>query len=225
MQPYFFPYIGYFQLINAVDKFIFYDDVNFIKNGWINRNRVLVNNKPCYLTVKLKNASSNSLIKDIKFIDNRNKLIKTIELNYKRAPYFKDVFPLIEIWTNYNTDSISDLAIYTIKAICSYLNINKIFEKSSLKYSSLKGENASERIIKICHSNKAETYINPIGGITIYNKNDFLLNGIHLYFLNSNPIIYNQYNNQFVSSLSIIDVIMFNPIFKIKEIINNFELI
>ena len=99
MQPYFFPYIGYFQLINAVDKFIIYDDVNYIKKGWINRNNILVNNSPNLIQVPLIAASQNRLIKDILVVDENNwkdKLLKTIYFNYKKAPFFDQIFSLLE---------------------------------------------------------------------------------------------------------------------------------
>src|SRR5690606_3799363 len=95
MQPYLFPYLGYFQLINAVETFVFYDDVNFIKRGWINRNQILVDNKAALFTVPLKKASQNKLINEIDMaIDEKwlSQFFKTIEQNYKNAPYFDDTF-------------------------------------------------------------------------------------------------------------------------------------
>src|SRR5690554_3981859 len=146
MQPYFFPYIGYFQLIKAVDKFIFYDDVNFIKNGWINRNRILVNKNANYLTVHLRDASPFKLINEIGLIDNRPKLSKTIAMAYKKAPYFDAVFPVIEACMNYDTDNISELAIKSILEVSKYLDLNTEFERSSIHYSQSKSKGRTERI-------------------------------------------------------------------------------
>lgn len=225
MQPYFFPYIGYFQLVNAVDKFIFYDDVNFIKNGWINRNRILINGNASYLTVQLLDASPNKLINQVQFTDNRQKLKKSIELAYKKSPYFNNVWPVIEQSMNYNTHIISELAVETVKSICEYLNINTQFELSSATYSDTKGVDKAERLISICEINHAESYINPQGGIELYSKIDFALRNIDLRFLSTNNIIYNQGVNEFSPSLSIIDVLMHNSVTEIQVMLNDFELI
>ncbi|MDQ3534602.1 MAG: WbqC family protein, partial [Bacteroidota bacterium] len=117
MQPYLFPYIGYFQLINAVDKFVLLDDVNFINKGWINRNKLLINGKSCYFTVPLEKASQNKLIKDILIASDANwkgKLLKSIELAYKKAPHFGQIYTLVEkiIYSNYKT--ISELVHQSI---------------------------------------------------------------------------------------------------------------
>ncbi len=223
MQPYFLPYIGYFQLINAVDKFIFYDDVNFIKNGWINRNRIIINNKINYLTVQLNGASSNKLINEVEFTDNRNKLISTINLAYKRAPYFNQVFPLINDILVFQTSSISELAIFSIEMVSEFLSINTIFEVSSLKYSDTKGLEKAERLKEICHRNEACKYINPIGGQGLYNKDDFRSANIDLHFLKTNFIKYKQFQHDFISNLSIIDVLMFNNSEIIQEYLSLFE--
>lgn len=225
MQPYFFPYIGYFQLINSVDRFIFYDDVNFIKNGWINRNRILLNNQPHYITVQLNGASSYKLIKDIKFTDNRPKLKKTIEQAYKKAPYFNIVWPIIENCLDLKTELISELAIYSVIHSCKYLNIKPCFEISSKIYPETENLERTDRLMEICRLNNASQYINPIGGTELYNKDDFIRKGMQLNFIRSKKITYNQNNQQFVEWLSIIDVMMFNSVEMIKTMLNEYELI
>lgn len=225
MQPYFFPYIGYFQLINAVDKFVFYDDVNFIKKGWINRNRILINGQANYFTVHLNGASQNRLINEIKFIDNRKKLITSIQMAYKRAPYFQEIYPLIKNVLSFQTKNISQLAIYSIKTICEYLGIKTIFEISSLNYTATKGLERTERLKKICKINNASDYINPIGGMKLYRKEDFEFSNIHLSFLKPNLMEYKQFQNNFISGLSIIDVLMFNPLENLLLQLDNYELI
>lgn len=225
MQPYFFPYIGYFQLINAVDKFIFYDDVNYIKNGWINRNKVLINDNPQYITITIKDASSFKLIKDTEFIDNREKIKKTIYFNYKKALFFKNVWPLIEDCLSFKTDYISELNIYSIKRICEYLEIKTTFEISSEKYYETAELRKEKRLIEICKLNNAKTYINPIGGQEIYDKETFLNEGINLYFIKSKEINYYRFNYLIKENLSIIDVLMFNSVKKIKELLNEYDLL
>jgi len=225
MQPYFFPYIGYFQLINAVDKFVFYDDVNYIKNGWINRNRILIHNQPSYITVHLRNVSPFKLINQIEFIDNRPKLIKTIQFSYKKAPYYEDVWPIIEKCLKLETEKISDLAVESIKSVCDYLDLERTFELSSIYYYDTKDLGKNKRLKAICHRNKVDTYINAIGGQTLYSKKDFMDSNIDLYFLKPHITEYQQYNNSFTSNLSIIDIMMFNSIDDINSMLDNYELV
>ena len=225
MQPYFFPYIGYFQLINAVDKFVFYDDVSFIKNGWINRNRILINGRPHFFTVHLKDASHYKLINETEFTDNRQKLLKTLELAYKKAPCFNSVMPFLTDCLNVKTNRISELAQYSVVRTCEYLGIEKDFEQSSRSYAYMKNLERAERLQQICLINKAETYYNLGGGQAIYNKEDFLKKQISLVFIESNKIDYKQFNNEFVPTLSIIDLLMFVDKERVKELLNNYTLI
>jgi hypothetical protein len=225
MQPYFFPYIGYFQLINAVDKFIFYDDLNFIKNGWINRNRILLKDNTHFLTIQLKGASSFKLIKEVEFSDNRLKLLKTLDQAYKRAPYFKEIMPLIHECLLENTSKICDQAIVSVIKTCKYLKLKTSFELSSVSYPESKGFEKADRLKYICKSNNSLTYVNPIGGVDLYTKDVFLKDGINLFFLQSNQFNYKQFNNEFVPWLSIIDVLMFNSKEQIGVMLNKYELI
>jgi hypothetical protein len=228
MQPYFFPYLGYFQLINAVDKFIIYDDVNYINKGWINRNNILVNNNPNMILVPLIGASQNRLIKDIEVVDEikwKEKLLKTIQLNYKKAPYFSKVFSLFEDVLMSESRNISDLNFLAILKTCNYLNINTELIKTSSQYanSNLKGEN---RIIDICLKENASLYINPIGGRLLYNKNYFQEKNILLNFINTRPYSYNQNSEIFVPYLSIMDTMMYcSPEEIMSNLINQYELL
>ncbi len=228
MQPYFFPYLGYFQLINAVDKFIIYDDVNYINKGWINRNNILVNNNPNMILVPLIGASQNRLIKDIEVVDEikwKEKLLKTIQLNYKKAPYFSKVFLLFEDVLMSESRNISDLNCLAILKTCNYLNINTELIKTSSQYanSNLKGEN---RIIDICLKENASLYINPIGGRLLYNENHFKEKNILLNFINTRPYSYNQNSEIFVPYLSIIDTMMYcSPEEIMANLINQYELL
>jgi hypothetical protein len=219
MQPYFFPYIGYFQLINAVDTFVVYDDVNFIKKGWINRNNILVNNEQFLFTVALKSASQNKLINQISIDENsswRIDLLKTIKLAYSKAPFFEQVFPLIQDIITKDEINISKLIIYSLNKICGFLSIktNIIISSEIEKNNNLKGQ---DKIIEICKKLNATNYINASGGIALYDKNVFLDNNITLDFIKSSPIIYKQFENTFVPYLSIIDLMMFNSVEKINK--------
>ena len=227
MQPYFFPYIGYFQLINAVDKFVFYDDVNYIKGGWINRNNILLNGEKKYFTLNLKESSSFKKINQI-FIDGRSeKLIKTINQSYSKAPYFDQGFPIIEeVILNINTSSlISEIAAMSVIKTSEYLDLKTIFEISSEKYCDTKDFERAERLIKICKLNKADTYINVLGGKELYKKETFKNNKIDLFFLQSKLTEYKQFGKEFIPYLSIIDLMMFNSPEVIHKMLNNYELI
>ncbi|WP_417558553.1 WbqC family protein [Mesoflavibacter zeaxanthinifaciens] len=231
MQPYFFPYLGYFQLINAVDIFISYDDVNYIKGGWINRNNLLIQGKPNLFTISLEDSSSFSLISqtkiDIKkFSVFKKKFLKTITQSYKRAPYYNDVFPLLENFFDSNNKTfISDIAYDSLILISNYLKLNTKFQKSSIQYADSKGLDRTERLITIIKKNKAQDYINPIGGQDIYDKDYFKLKGIKLHFLQSIKVNYIQLDNDFVPWLSIIDVIMFNSKEEVGHLLNKYTLV
>ena len=230
MQPYFLPYIGYFQLINAVDKFVIYDDVNFIKGGWINRNNILINNRSSMFTVPLINASSFSKINDLKIHFDlynlwKRKFIKSIHQSYKDAPYFTEIFDMIEsVLAIENNVTISFFATKALREIVNYLKINTEIVESSSRYNNnhLK---SYDRVLDICFRENATSYINPIGGHSLYDKLIFEENGIKLNFLQSKNYIYKQFNDDFIPWLSIIDVLMFNSIDSFKFILNNFELI
>ena len=227
MQPYFFSYIGYWQLLNAVDEYVVYDDVNYIKNGWINRNRILVNGEPSFFNLQLINASPNKKINEIKLNKSdyfTRKNIKTIELAYKKAPYFNDIFPLIVKILNDPTEQLSTYIYNSILSINDYLNINtKIIMSSQIeKNNDLKGQ---DKVIEICKKLKGTEYYNAIGGIELYDKAIFQENGIQLSFVQSNSIEYNQFNNDFVPYLSIIDVLMFNSRDQIYQMLNAYRLI
>ncbi len=224
MQPYFFPYVGYWQLLNAVDLYILYDDVNYIKGGWINRNRILINNVDKYFTLSCHGASSNKNINEIEVGKNKNKLIKTIEYNYKKAPYFESIFPIIENIITFEEDN---LAIYLENSIIRIANLlgikTRIIKSSEINNDEeLKGEN---RVINLCKKNNADVYINPIGGEFLYSKETFQLNNIDLKFLKTNQISYEQFSSPFISHLSIIDLLMFNGIEKCRLFLKEYTLI
>lgn len=227
MQPYIFPYIGYFQLINAVDKFIIYDDVNFINKGWINRNRILVNGKDSLFTIPLKEASQNKLINSIEVNWDsawKSKFLKTIEQSYKKAPYYQQVLPLIEGLLNTEKSIFSEIIFENLTQVCQYLEIKTEIVPSSSIYHNTHLK-AQERIIDICVQEKTDTYINPIGGLELYDKAAFQAIGKELFFIKSKAIRYTQFKNEFVPWLSIIDILMFNSPEHISTLLNDYELV
>jgi hypothetical protein len=227
MQPYFLPYIGYLQLMHAVDKFVLYDDVNYINKGWINRNRLLVNGQEYLFTVPLKEASQNKLINQIDLSDDllwRSKLLKTIEQAYKKAPFYATVSKVVEKILNLEAQNTAQLIFESLEIVREYLQIETEIIKSSTIYdnSHLK---AQERIVDICLQEKATHYINPIGGVTLYDKTAFTNQGLQLSFIKSKPVQYQQFKNNFVPWLSIIDVMMFNDVPTIQQFLEEFELV
>ena len=226
MQPYLFPYIGYFQLINAVDKFVVFDDVNYITKGWINRNRILLNNAEYMFTVPLEKASQNKLINEISLSQDtkwKNKFIKTIEMAYKRANQFDVVFPIIKNIIDNEEINLSRYILYSLNRICSYLGIKtKIIETSKIyRTENLKGQ---DKIIEICLKENASEYVNPIGGTAIYEQKKFNEKQMSLKFLKSEEIVYEQFNNTFIPCLSFIDVMMFNEKNVITDFLNKYTL-
>jgi len=222
-QPYFFPYIGYFQLIHASDKFISLEDVNYITGGWINRNRILINGAPAYLSVPIIDASQNRKINETRVLKQegwKEDILKKLRMSYSRAPYYSDCFKLVSNTLNIASELISDIAFQSILEVCNYVGLRREFGKSS-GMNDLKGE---EKIIGICLSENADTYINLPGGENIYNKDSFSKQGITLKFIEPNIREYNQFKEPFVPSLSIIDVLMFNSPDTVSEMISSYTL-
>ncbi len=220
MQPYFFPYIGYFQLLNAVDEFIVYDNIQYTKRGWINRNRILSNGRPDYFTIPLKNESD---FLDIdkrhiapEWLHERKRVLNRITESYRKAPCFNDIFPLIRSGFLYDDDNLFWFLFNSLMVVSTYLEIKTpVIISSSLDADhSLK---SADRVISICKSRNAGTYLNPEGGTKLYDKDYFRDRGIDLNFLISSGVRYRQFQDDFVPSLSIIDVMMFNSPEKTSE--------
>jgi hypothetical protein len=226
MQPYFFPYIGYFQLLNAVDKFVAFDDVNYIKKGWINRNRILLNGAAHPFTIPVLKASQNISIANTMMDPSlkwREKLIVTMEHAYKQAPYFSEVFPIIEGAILKECPSIASYALNSIEVVKNYLGMDTEIQSTSSIYGNenLKGPN---RILDICLKEAATTYINPNGGIGLYDAQQFKNAGVDLQFIFPSEIIYSQQQVSFIENLSIIDVLMFNSKAECNQILNQYKL-
>lgn len=227
MQPYFFPYLGYWQLMNVVDKYVIYDDVNYIKGGWINRNRILSNGKPIYFNLGLIGASPNKLINDINInMDNRmiNKNLKTIIGCYSKAPYFNDVFPLIKKIMEHRDINLANYLKFSIEIIAHYLNIDtKIICSSTIEKDNHK--KGQDKVIDICKKLNADSYYNSFGGKELYSFDDFKQNNIQLIFLKANLPEYKQYKNEFIPGLSIIDILMFNDQKTCINMLNDYQVV
>jgi hypothetical protein len=222
MQPYFLPYIGYFQLIASVDKFVIYDNIKYTKKGWINRNRMLQNGTDKIFSVALAKASDRLDIveRELSSDFNRQKLLSQFRGCYLKAPYFEDVWPLIERIVSFQDDNLFRYIQNSIVLICGYLDIDTeiIVSSSVVADHDLLSQ---DRVLSICEALNANTYVNPIGGVELYSSEDFAGVGYDLKFINTNTIEYMQFGDSFVPWLSILDLLMFNSEDQIKEFIQN----
>jgi hypothetical protein len=228
MQPYFFPYIGYFQLMNAVDEFVVYDNIEYTKKGWINRNRILVNGTDAYISLPLKKDSDYLAVAERSLAESwsadRKKLLNRISESYRKAPHFKAVYPIIESCVLVDESNLFGFILHSLRLINDYLGVttNLVVSSTIPGHGDLKG---AAKVVEICRRRNAKEYINPIGGKELYNKEMFGEQGIELYFLRSDNIIYNQYEKAgFVPWLSIIDVMMFNSKEEITQMLHSYNL-
>lgn len=223
MQPYLFPYLGYFQLIRAVDAFVVYDDVNYINRGWINRNHILANGDRQLITLPLQGASQNKLINQIE-VGGPHKMLKNLCQNYGKAPYFDTVYPMLEDILTQTEKNLACFLDYQLHSICDYLGINPQWHISSLleKDNELRGQ---DKILAICEALGATHYINVPGGRALYDQPSFAARGLLLSFIQPRTIEYRQFNKPFVPNLSIIDVMMFNNREKCASLLKEFDLV
>ncbi len=228
MQPYLFPYIGYWQLISTVDAFVIYDNVKYTKQGWINRNRILVGRKDYLFTVPLKKDSDSLDVCQRRlaesFAQDSASLVSRIESAYGNASNFQDTIELVSRCFRFDDPNLFNFIYYSVTQVCEYLGISTPIVKSST-ISTGNGLKKEHRVMAICKALGATEYINPIGGMELYNREEFKLEGLNLVFLKSKDISYKQFDNEFVPWLSIIDVMMFNPKDRISEMLNEFDLV
>lgn len=222
MQPYFLPYIGYWQLMKIVDKYVVYDDVNYIKGGWINRNNFLIGGEKRLITILLNGASPFKLINEIDIKDDFGKFLKTIQFNYSKAPYYREVMTLVESVCTCSEKNLALFLFNSFSIILSYLDIHtELILSSSLKKDcSLKGK---EKVINICELLCADSYLNAIGGQLLYDKDEFKAHQINLKFLKTHIMPYTQFSESFVPGLSILDVLMFNSPAVVNSMLDKFE--
>lgn len=224
MQPYFMPYIGYFQLMKAVDKYVVYDDVNYIKGGWANRNHILINGEKVMFTVTLQKASQNKLFNEIVIGDDFKKLMKTLQMNYSRAINFDQTMVLMERIISFPNKQLAVFIANSFREILSYLSVEtEILMSSEIpKDNSLRGK---DKIIQICEILGADTYYNAVGGKNLYDQEEFREHGITLNFVDSLPQVYSQlHTREFVSGLSMVDVLMNNTKDEVNRLLDSFQL-
>lgn len=229
MQPYFFPYIGYFQLINEVDEFIVYDNIQFTKKGWINRNRYLQNCRDEMFSISLKKDSDYLDVIERKLADNyrkdAQKMLRQVAAAYQKAPYFKETYPIFEQCVLFNANNLFEYVYHSIVTLSCCLGIStKILISSEVEQGQTERLKGKYRVLNLCKLRNASHYINPIGGVELYDKKEFKSEGIQLSFLKANPTPYFQYGDEFVPYLSILDVLMFNGKEEINVLLKDFVL-
>jgi hypothetical protein len=226
MQPYFLPYIGYWQLLAAVDRFVVYDNIQYAKKGWINRNRFLRNGAEAGFTVPLKKGSDFLNVADRVIADafDPRTLLNPLAAAYRRAPFFGAVFPLIETIVTAAPRNLFEYLHHSLVMTAGYLEIRTpIVVASTVAIDH--GLKAERKVLAICKALRASRYVNPIGGRALYSASAFAEEGIELKFIQSRPITYQQYGQSFVPRLSIIDVMMFNSRDAVRGMLGDYDLV
>ena len=221
MQPYFLPYIGYFQLIAAADTFVLYDNIQYTKKGWVNRNRLLAHGSDKLFSLPLKKDSDFVNVADKCLADtfNREKLLNQFKGNYQTAPFFDEVLNVLESIISFEEPNLFKYIRNSLVVILDYLEINtEIIPSSEVPADhSLSGQN---RVIAICNAIQATTYLNPVGGKHLYSAESFSDEGIQLQYLQPTLFDYPHFGAPFVPHLSIIDVLMFNSPHQSRHLID-----
>lgn len=211
MQPYFLPYIGYFQLVAAVDVFVLYDNIKYTKKGWINRNRMLLNGQEAVFSLPLKGDSDSLDVRDRRLAPDFDprKLLNKWQSAYRRAPFFAEVFPLAQEILQFSDPNLFRFLENSVRQVSTHLRLT-----AELRVSSTLAIDhtltAQDKVLALCAAVGATTYINAIGGQALYSRDAFRAHGIELRFLRSLPFEYPQFDHPFVPALSILDCLMFN---------------
>lgn len=227
MQPYLFPYLGYFQLIASADVFVLGDDLQYIRAGWVNRNRILCEGQPRLLTFAVKKDHfelpiMQRQLADSFFTTDAPRLVNLLTQSYRKAPHFNEVMPLLERLIHFPQHNLALYAENALRELCAYLQISTpILRGSNLTLGSCRDK--QDRVINIAHTFSANTFLNPIGGLELYDRERFARNGLLLRFFTMKPIRYPQFKDEFVPNLSIIDVLMFNSVEQVQALLDNFN--
>ena len=224
MQPYFMPYIGYFQTMAAVDTYVIYDDVQYIKGGWVAHNYLIINGEKRMFIINLRGASPNKLFNEVEIGDDFRKFERLLQLNYGKAPFYADVMPMLHDIFVYPDRNLVRFLCNSYRVLFRWMDIDTqiILSSEVKKDCSLHG---TDKVLDICHALGADTYYNAIGGQTLYDKQTFKANGVNLFFVKTSTITYTQFFEPFVPNLSIIDVLMHNGREGTKKLLREYTLI
>ena len=226
MQPYFLPYLGYWQLLSAVDTFVIYDNIQYTKKGWINRNRFLQNGKATVFTVPVKRDAEGLAVVARRVAPefDRGKLLSRLAASYRRAPHFADVFPIVEAAVRCPSPNLFEYILHSVRLVAGYLGIETPITISSTVDidHDLRGQ---AKVLALCLALRASVYVNPSGGVALYSREEFAARGITLRFLRTGEVRYPQLGEGFVPDLSILDVMMFNSRPRLAEMLAAYELV
>lgn len=228
MQPYLFPYLGYFQLIRAADKFVLHDDVQFIKGGWVNRNRMLFKGQPRPFVLPVSKGPSTACIDQRRYADSfaadKAKISRQLQHSYSRAPYYGFVMKLVDACFSIEKPNVARFNTELVRRVAAYLGIvTPISVSSEMELGP--GERGVERVLKINRVLQSTHYINPIGGVDLYRREEFAVHDLELSFLQFKALPYQQFAHDFVPDLSILDVLMFNPPEQFPELLRSYRLL
>lgn len=227
MQPYFFPYLGYFQLVAAVNTFVVWDDVQYIQRGWVNRNRILLNSEPTYITLPVEKAAQTAYINERQVTDlaaATPKILGQIHAAYRKAPYYAETRDLVEKILTLPERNLGRYLFQGLQLICQYMELETVLLLSSELQKDDEGLSSTQRILEICKTQNADMYVNAIGGRHLYQAEDFSAQGMELRFIAMEDIHYDQSVTPFVPYLSIIDVLMFNNKAMLQAMLQRYSL-
>jgi hypothetical protein len=218
-QPNFLPWPGYFYKIANVDEFVFLDNVDIEIGGSkaiTHRTKINSQNGASWLSNPIQKSQS-KIISELTYVhsDWKEKNLKTIFLNYKKAPYFNEVFPLVEKIFTFESNNLSDFNINSISVICNYLGIKTNFSKASEL--NLIDTDRNGRIIEICKSRNCEVYFSGKGAVNYHDESLFEAHGVTIKYTDFSPKTYIQIHGEFVPGLSIIDLLFNENDFRIKN--------
>ena len=226
-QPYFFPYPGYYQLLFAVDRFVAYDDVAWIKGGWIHRNRLLVQGKPVWFTIPTRGASSNVPLDSVRAADGpwRERMLQTFEQAYARAPFRKAVLPMVQRVVAIPSPFVADIAVASLEAVRDYLGYTTPIHRARNRYGEAGHLRGQDRVIAICRAEGATEYLNAMGGTALYDRAAFGNAGIALRFLRGSPPAGGSDGGPSEPALSMLDTLMHNSIDQVRALVDAYELV
>jgi hypothetical protein len=228
MQPYVFPYLGYFHLVQAASTFVFYDDVQFQPRSWMNRNRLLINGREHRFTVPCSAASQNDVMHDVQLHEPAQfaqAFLRQVQMAYRRAPAFEQGMAYLHAVLAGPPLKLAELAVRSVQQACAVLGLERRFVHSSQAHAKSRALGRAERLIAITKAEGAQCYINAPGGRELYSAEPFVAQGLQLRFVQPQLTPYPQGGtDHFVPGLSIIDVLMHNPAERVREMLTQYEL-
>lgn len=224
MQPYFFPYIGYFQLMKAVETFIMLDDAQYVERSWMNRNRINLNDRPAWITMPVRNASRDLAINQRFYMlaDGIPVINRKIQAAYSKSPFFADISAMLAGIFEYADANVarfnSNLLISVGRALDLHCQVHFASEFDNPLH--FRGE---ARILDLCQRLGVTHYVNAIGGTSLYQNESFRSVGIRLSFIRTRTVP--QQAPIDIGHLSIIHDMMQTGTECTRELLNMYDLV